>query len=308
LIRIGVVGAGAWGSTHLKRLLQYSDKLNIEVVGFYDINPERASFISRTLGIRSLDLSNLLNSVDGLIVATPPTTHSKIASKAIEKGITLLVEKPFATSMEDANTIHKLSKKFGVDILVGYIERFNPVVRELRRILTSQDLGSPVVISSKRVGPRGRRIRDVGVILDLATHDIDIARFILGSEPNQLLSMYGSKHGEYEDYAILTLKFGDTTVLIETNLLTPYKVRTIYTTCTDGVIYGDYIRRSIKISTENYEREKSFFDVEPLVEEHKHFVNVIRGIEKPICTVEDAISVLKVALEALKKPGKLITL
>ena len=300
MIKIGVVGVGAWGYIHLKRLIENSENYEIEVSGFYDINKERVKYVTNVLNVKYLELDKLISSVDGLIIATPPTTHAKIALKAVEKGVHLLVEKPFTANIEDAIKLHKLSRKYGSKILVGYIMRFHPVVKELKKKLLNNELGDPVVISSKRVGPRGRRIRDVGVILDLATHDIDISRFILEDEPREVYSIYGSMRGEYEDYAIIALKYSDVTVLIETNLLTPYKVRNISITCTNGVLYGDYMNRTVKIAKNDEIKEYTLPNIEPLVEEHKHFINVIKGVEEPICTSEDGIRVLKIAFEALK--------
>lgn len=308
MIKLGVVGVGAWGYIHLKRLIEYSNDLKIEVVGFYDINKERIKYVIDTLNVSFYELEDLYSLVDGLIIATPPTTHYKIASKAIIRGIDLLIEKPFSTCIEDAYEILRLTRKHGVKVLIGYIMRFNPVVKELKRVLLEGELGDPVVLTSKRVGPRGRRVRDVGVILDLATHDIDISRYVLGEEPLQLFSIYGSKYGEYEDYSTIMLKFKDVTVIIETNLLTHYKLRTVTATCTDGVFNGDYINNIITIAKGTDTKEYTALGVEPLVAEHKHFINVIRGVEEPLCNIDDGINNLKIALAALKNRGKLVKL
>lgn len=300
MLRIGIIGVGLWGSTHLKKLLYFQKKGMIEISGINDVNTNRAREISREYNVLNIEIDKLLKNSDGVIIATPPSTHYKVASKIIEHGLDVLIEKPMTNNPIHAEKLVKLAEENGVNILVGYILRFNPAVKKLKELLRNGEIGDVVLIEAKRIGPRGKRVRDVGVILDLASHDIDVTRYILNMEPKEVMSFYGSLIGEYEDYAIIFLKYDMPIAIIQTNLLTPYKVRNVNITGSEGIIQVDYITQDVSIFKDDKIYRPDIKKEEPLIAELKHFINVIRGVEKPICDGYEGLKTLYIAYEALK--------
>jgi len=308
LVKIGIIGVGLWGSTHLRKLVNFREEGIIQISGIYDINKDRLKSISKEYLVPAKEINELLKESDGIIIATPPSTHYEVATKVINEGVTVLIEKPMTNNPRKAEEICKLAEKMKVEVLVGYILRFNPAVRKLRELISRGGIGSITSLSARRVGPRGKRHRDVGVILDLATHEIDVARYILSRDPTEVYSMYGSICGDYEDYAIILLRYGDILHTIQTNLLTPHKIRTLDITGTEGYISMNYISQDIIMYKENQQLKIKVDKEEPLINELKHFINVIKGKEKPLCTCYDALITLKTAYQALEYPNKNIKL
>jgi len=308
LIKIGIIGVGLWGETHLRKLVIFREKGIVQISGIYDINKDRLKSISKEYSVPAKGTDELIKDSDGIIIATPPSTHYEIALKVINKGVTVLIEKPMTNDPNKAEEICRLAEKAGVNVLVGYILRFNPAVKKLRELIYKGSIGSVTSLLARRVGPRGRRHRDVGVILDLATHEIDVARYVLHRNPTEVYSMYGSIYGDYEDHAIILIRYKDILHTIQTNLLTPRKIRTLDVTGTEGYISMDYISQDITMYKEDRPIKIEVNKEEPLVSELRHFINVIKGKEKPLCTCYDALITLKTAYQALKYPNKNVKL
>lgn len=173
-VRIGVIGAGALGFHHTRIL---RDVPGAELVGFHDANAERAAKVSSELGVKSFDtVEALLDQVKAVSVVVPTPYHYKVAAPALERGVHVLIEKPIATTLEEADGLLEIARRTGAMVQTGHVERFN---RAVRAALPFVD--APRFIESDRLAPFNPRGSDVAVVLDLMIHDIDLVRTFVGS-------------------------------------------------------------------------------------------------------------------------------
>ena len=173
-LRLGVVGAGSLGFHHIRIA---KDLTNTSFVGFYDIRPARAHDVSSQLGVPALDsLGSLLDRADAVIVATPTTTHGEISETALAQGVHLLIEKPIAATLEEADRILAAASGGTSQVQVGHVERFNTALVGARPYLDE-----PLFIESHRLAPFTERGTDVAVVLDLMIHDVDLVASLVGS-------------------------------------------------------------------------------------------------------------------------------
>lgn len=171
--RIGVIGAGALGFHHTRIL---RDVPGAQLVGFHDAKPARATQVSTELGVRAFaTLESLLDEVDAVSVVVPTPAHFKVASPALERGLHVLIEKPIATTLEEADALLAIAKRTGAKIQTGHVERFNRAVRAALPYVEG-----PRFIESNRLAPFNPRGSDVAVVLDLMIHDIDLVRTFVG--------------------------------------------------------------------------------------------------------------------------------
>ena len=173
-VRIGVVGAGALGYHHV-RLLRAVDGATL--VGFHDSRPDRAQQVATELGVRAFDsVESLIDACDALTIAVPTPAHHAVATVALEKGRHLLIEKPLAASLVEADDLLAIAKRTGALIQTGHVERFNRAVRAALPFVEA-----PRFIDSDRLAPFNPRGSDVAVVLDLMIHDIDLVLTLVGS-------------------------------------------------------------------------------------------------------------------------------
>jgi predicted dehydrogenase len=173
-IRIGVIGAGALGYHHV-RLLRAVDGASL--VGFHDSRPARAQQVATELGARAFDsVESLVDACDALTIAVPTPAHYAVAKIALERGRHLLIEKPLATSLAEADELLALANRTGALIQTGHVERFNRAVRAALPFVEA-----PRFIDSDRLAPFNPRGSDVAVVLDLMIHDIDLVLTLVGS-------------------------------------------------------------------------------------------------------------------------------
>lgn len=172
-VRTGVVGTGALGFHHTRILRELPDA---ELVGFYESNPLRAKAVSGELGVRAFDtLDALLDAVDAITVVVPTPLHHQVAAPALERGIHVLIEKPIAATLDEADDLLAIARRTGALVQTGHVERFN---RAVRAALAYVD--QPRFIESDRLAPFNPRGSDVAVVLDLMIHDIDLVRTFVG--------------------------------------------------------------------------------------------------------------------------------
>ena len=165
--RMGVIGVGSLGFHHA-RILREVD--GATMVGVYDASPERAETVAAELGVRAWDtVDALLDAADAVVVAVPTTEHAAVALQAVSAGVHLLIEKPLAASLDEADRILAAAREAGVRIATGHVERFNAALRACEPFLDQ-----PRFIESHRLAPFGPRGTDVAVVLDLMIHDIDL--------------------------------------------------------------------------------------------------------------------------------------
>ena len=242
-----MIGVGSMGQNHARI---YSEMGNL--VGVNDAFPDSAKHVARRLGTKVFDtVDELLANVDAVSICTPTASHFGVAKKAIELGKAALVEKPFTGDETQARILCELAEANKVTLASGFVERFNPVVKATKESLSSGKFGRLVSISSRRVSSYPNRIRDVGVIKDLAIHDVDVIRYITGMEVRSVYALGGRmKCRQYEDHANFLMEMGDSvTATLEVNWLTPMKVRKVSLTCSSGFAQMDYIDQSLEFSS-----------------------------------------------------------
>ncbi|NOZ59702.1 MAG: Gfo/Idh/MocA family oxidoreductase [Euryarchaeota archaeon] len=301
MIRAGVIGTGAMGQHHVRILSQLE---NVELVGIADLNAHVLNSLARRYGTTPYtDYRELLfrNELDVVTVAVPTTLHREVALAAIESGASVLVEKPIADSLEAATEIIRAARRHGVKLMVGHIERFNPAIIALKEIIDRGEIGKVVSMSAKRVGPHNPRIRDVGIILDLGVHDIDVMQYLYGERIRRVFASAGKVLHPHEDYSSMLLKFSNGySGVIETNWLTPHKVRELTVVGTEGIAYVDYLKATLRIYDDYWIKEAKVEKREPLLNEISHFIECVEGGREPIVSGEDGRHVLEVALAAIR--------
>jgi len=298
-MKVGIIGIGEMGENHVR----VYHELGTEIVGVADLHEERVIKIANQYKTRAFtDYRELLSQgLDAVSITVPTASHREVALAALEQGVNLLVEKPIADSTTHGEEIVIAAEKAGLKLMVGHIERFNPVVRKLKDIIEQGTLGKVILLSAKRVGPFGLRVVDAGIITDLATHDIDIARYILAKEPVEVFTKLSGIRNKKGDCALIILDFGDVTASIEANWFTPQKVRTLVATGTEGIAYVDYIEQTLEIHNAGWKMIPRFTKGEPLKLELEHFLECIEFDRQPLVSGYEGLKTLEIALEAETK-------
>lgn len=298
-MRVGVIGAGAMGQHHIRI---YSELPDVELVGVADIDKVRINELATKYNIKAFTDHNTLleQNLDAVSIAVPTKIHKEVALAAIRAGVNLLVEKPIADSIENATEIIEKAKRAGLKLMVGHIERFNPAVLKLKEIIDSGMLGKIVSISTRRVGPYNPRIRDVGVILDIGVHDIDVISYLYGMKVNEVYAIAGADIHSFEDHAAIILRFNHKySGIVETNWLTPHKVRKLTVIGLKGVAYLDYIDQTVELHDEKWVRMAKVEKSEPLKNELKYFLKCISKNMQPSPSGEEGRHALEAAMAAI---------
>lgn len=298
MIKTGVVGVGMMGRHHARI---YSELPDCELVGVADTSLETAKMIGEKYGASYYQqYEKLYGKVDAVSIVVPTPRHKQIALYFINRGIHCLVEKPIASTLEDAREMIEAAEKNDVKLMVGHVERFNPAIVKLKQMIDEGVLGKLILISTRRVGPFASRIRGVGIIIDSATHDIDIARYLVGREPINVFAKAGKIKHELEDHAIVVLDFDDIAASLEVNWFTPHKVRTLVATGTEAIAYLDYLEQNLEIYSPEQKIVPTIQKEEPLKLELKHFLECIQKNEKPLVDGREGLKVLEIALKATR--------
>ncbi|PJZ66624.1 gfo/Idh/MocA family oxidoreductase [Leptospira wolffii] len=314
-VKIGVIGTGHMGQYHVNVAKTLSDA---ELIGIFDSDSERATQIAekhKTAAFPTLD--DLIKNVDSIIIAVPTFLHHDIGKKALLAGKHVLVEKPIAETLEQAKELVALAEKNNLVLQVGHVERFNGAVLELGKIVTE-----PLLIESRRLAPYNPRIKDVGVVLDMMIHDIDIVLNLVKS-PVKYLSAVGTKVvSNHEDIASVVLHFENGAIAnISASRNTQAKIRTLNITQKDVYITLDFTDQEIELHRQatsdillrtgeiKYRQEsiveKIFVHKDnPLKQEHEHFVKCIRKETEPLVYGQSDIQTLEIAYRILKEIHK----
>ncbi len=280
-----------------------------------DADKKRAKEIGTKYGVPWFsDLTKFLRvpNMEAVTVCTPTQTHLKVGLLAIEAGKNLLVEKPMTGEERSADRLVNSARKAGIKLLVGFIERFNPGVKAVKKMLIQGVVGDVIIATGRRVARWPIRIGDVGVVKDTAIHDIDAMRYLLEEEVSAVFAQTGSlRTHSYEDYAEIMLRFDEgTTGFLDANWLTPRKVRTLIITGSEATISLDYITQEITL--ENSQRLVKPFTpwAEPLKLELENFITTIIRDTKEAPSGHDALKAIRVCDAALKsgKSKTLVTL
>jgi|WetSurMetagenome_2_1015567.scaffolds.fasta_scaffold70638_2 UDP-N-acetylglucosamine 3-dehydrogenase len=313
MIKVGVVGLGAMGQHHVRL---YSH-LDCELVGVADADPQRAMELGEKYHVKYYsDFHHLIDKVDAVSIAVPTTLHHSVAVEFLKEGVHCLVEKPIAFTLNEAEEMICLSQNNHIKLAVGHIERFNPAVIKLKELVNKGALGKILIISTRRVSPSAPRIKDVGIVIDSATHDIGVIRYLLNTEPINVFSRVGNLRNGKEDHAIIVLGFYGATACIEVNWFSPNKIRTLMATGSEGTASLDYIAQELKIADSTGEHNIDVVNAEPLRIELEDFLRSISEGTEPGVDGIEAQAILQIALEscrnnmcdlsALNKNGKYV--
>ena len=310
------------GYNHV-RVLAETD--GVELVGLADPDPAARHRVARRFRIPTFaDYRHLLDQArpSAVSVAVPTGLHHEVASAALIAGCHVLVEKPIARSVEEGADLIRLAAERSVVLSVGHIERFNPAVRELKRRLDRGDLGTIFQVHARRLGPFPVRIRDVGVVIDLATHDLDVMRFLLGCDVERVYAETARRiHTDHEDLLSGLVKFENGAIgVLDVNWLTPTKIRELSVTGERGMFRVDYLSQDLFFHQNESLGQPwrpgdgvsrvSEGDVlkirlsrhEALAAELSAFAAAARGDLPPVVTAEDGLEALRLA-EAIVRAG-----
>jgi UDP-N-acetylglucosamine 3-dehydrogenase len=296
MARVGVVGTGGWGKNHL-RVLNELDSL----AAFCDVDKLKVEAYSKKYRVpayTSLDEMIKKEKLDAATVCTPASTHFSIASRTLSAGLHTFVEKPFATSTADAERMIEEAKKAGRMLSVGFIERFNPPISELRKMISKKELGELLLLEFHRENKRGDNIVDVGIVRDASVHDIDTACWLFESAPKVVFARVGRVQApmQNEDFATILLGFsGQKTAFLVTNWVTPNRVRTLSAVFSAGVVDVDFVSQQTSIHEAGGTRVPTRPFQEPLMLELKEFTSAVAEKRVPLVTGEDGLRATRVA-------------
>ncbi len=304
MIRAGVIGLGAMGKHHTRI---YSELSEVELVGVADLNNELASTIAQEYGTKPFtDYKELLRlDLDVVNIAVPTSLHRDVSLAAANAGAHILVEKPIANTARNAFEIIDKCEQKGVKLMVGHIERFNPIIPVIKKRMANVNI---ISIDITRVGPLPPRIKDVGVVIDLAIHDIDLIRYLTNSEFRRIQSLVTRNlTNDREDVALLSFETANGILChITANWLTPFKVREISIAAKEKLIKGWLIDQKVS-EYERYQEDDSYTIRElavpygePLKLEIEAFLSAIKNDEQSPVTGEDGLKTLEIALQCLK--------
>jgi len=300
-IRVAVVGAGKMGTHHARALSKLSD---VELVGVCDTNvwkAQLAAWQSNTVAVR--DYKDVLGRVDAVIVAVPTPLHYEVGKAVLEAGAHCLIEKPLASSVDEAKELLALSEAKELILQVGHIERFNPAVLE-----AVKHIRDPRYITVERLGPYDPRMSHIGVVMDLMIHDLDILLTLVGSEVESIEALGANLLSGHEDIANVRVRFKTGCVAdLTASRISLGKSRKLRAFQKDSYISLDYGNTALKVYRKKSPVIKSLKDVEylspklsstdPLRNEHQHFLDCIRHNRKPWPSGERGVEALKLALQ-----------
>jgi UDP-N-acetylglucosamine 3-dehydrogenase len=307
VLRVGVVGAGVMGTNHGRVMAGLP---GIELIGIVDPLPEHRARAVKMIGCPTFtELDQLLDAgIDAVTIAAPTHLHHQVALACIARGIHVLVEKPIASTVAEGREIVEAARAAGVTLMVGHVERFNPAVAAVKQAIKGEDILS---IAITRVGPFPPRMSDVGVVIDLAVHDIDLIRWFTESDIVDVQSQLASAIAEREDIALLQFRTESGVLAhINTNWLTPFKARTVTVATRGKYVMGDLLTRQV---TEcfGFQTDGSYSmrhlpvgQDEPLRAELTAFLGAVRSGGVPAVTGEEGVASLEIAIQCLDAPKK----
>lgn len=328
-LRAVVIGAGSMGRNHARI---YNELEGVDLVAVADANPTVARSLARRYKVAYYD--NYLDMLDDaapdlVSLAAPTSLHAPIALICIERGLHCLVEKPIASTVADGEAMIQAAHRRGVLLTVGHIERFNPAILALKTRLQEGALGHVFQATARRLGPFPPRITDVGVVIDLATHDLDIMRFLLGSEVTRIQAEIAQRvHASHEDMVSAVLRFASGVVgVLDINWLTPTKVRELAIAGERGMFQVNYLTQELtffenRLTAGSWDTLNVLTGVgegnatrlsierrEPLFAELEAFVRAVRAGGPPPVPPEDALVALRLAQAVIQagRTGQAVT-
>jgi predicted dehydrogenase len=319
VLKAAVIGVGSMGRNHVRI---YGLMENARLVAVADASPEALESIARVYNARVYtDYVQMLDKEkpDVVSIAVPTRLHREVAVAALERGVHVFLEKPISQDVSEGKHIIAAAKRAGVKLAVGHIERFNPAVLELKKQLDAGQLGRIFQIHARRVGPFPPRIQDVGVVIDLATHELNLLEYVTGS---QVQTVYAETereiHATHEDLLTGILTFRDGTIgILDVNWLTPTKIRELSLIGEKGMFVVNYLTQDLYFYENDYangnweglavmgvsEGRLIRYNIkrkEPLLAEIEAFVNAIECDEPPLIGGEEALRAVFLAEKLLE--------
>jgi len=323
-INVAVIGAGAMGKNHAR---VYSEMDNVNLIAVCDLDKETAKEIADNYKANHYSSYREMlqkENINAISICAPTKLHKQIALDSIKDKINVLVEKPIATTLEEAREIIEEAKKNNVKLMVGHIERFNPVVTELKKRIEDNELGKILKVHCERLSLFPQRIIDVGVIIDLAIHEIDILKYLVDSKIKRVYAETAQRfHSSNEDLLIGTIRFENNILgVISANWLTPKKVRKIRVTGEKGMFVANYLTQELyfyekEFAAKEVDYNKSLImgkegkkikiaieNSEPLKNELQAFIECIQHNKEPPVTGKDGLGALVIAQKFLESSKK----
>jgi UDP-N-acetylglucosamine 3-dehydrogenase len=317
-IKVAVIGAGSMGTNHIRVLRDLPEDL-VKLVGIAETHEPRLQCAMKRFSVDGYrDYRQLIEQTHPDLVAlvVPTCLHYEVAAFALNKGINVLIEKPIAANTHEALRLLEIAQRHNALIAVGHIERFNPAIMEVKRRMGASELGRIFHLYARRLGPFPSRILDVGVTLDLATHDIDVMRHLLDAEVvHTHAEIQCHLHREHEDLILGILRFANQAIgVLDVNWLTPTKIRELSITGEGGMYLVNYLTQDVYFyandySPTNWDALRSFTGVsegtmtrlkihkaEPLRLEYEDVLTALRDNRLPTVTGEDGLAALQIAL------------
>lgn len=303
-VKVGLIGLGKMGQNHLRVLSMLK---SVELVFVYDFDAALTERLASTFGTQACsDLEKMLDHVDAVVIATPTITHSSYIYQAAKYVKNIFVEKPLAGTLEESEAIAEFSAKNGINIQVGFIERFNPAVDQLKKVIDKSQ--QVVSIDFTRTNKLSSRITDVDVVTDLMIHDIDLACYLSG--PVVSVAAHGvEERGMIEFASALLTHANGRFSRVQASRITDKKIRNIEATCIDMFVGCELLRKEIIITRQSEIRQKAgepyvisaieeSVEVRPqeaLLSELQAFVELCRG-EPQVLTpsVDDGLQSMKI--------------
>ena len=293
-VRVGVIGIGNMGWHHARVLSLIKDA---ELVGVADPDQARGTLATEQFGCRWFaSYEAMLPEVDAVCIAVPTLLHHRVGLACLEAGVDVLIEKPIAASQEEAADLIRAAEAAGRLLQVGHIERFNPAFRELVKVIANEEV---VVLEARRHSPNPDRANDVSVVLDLMIHDIDLVLELAGAPVVRLAAAGGRSADGPIDYVNATLGFANGVVAsLTASKMAHRKIRSLSAHCRGSLVETDFLNRTLHIHRRAHEsvsadhgelvyrsdgviEEVSTTSIEPLYAELEHFLQCVRGAEKP---------------------------
>ncbi|MFQ5966969.1 MAG: Gfo/Idh/MocA family protein [Acidimicrobiia bacterium] len=306
MLELAIVGAGVMGSHHGRVAMGLRDARPAFIV---DPDAEAGSRLAESTGAKYVpDVSEVIGRIQAAIVAVPTHLHRSISEQLLSEGIHVLLEKPIASSVDEALSVVETAERNGVRLMIGHVERFNPAILELDRIVSD-----PVHIDVARIGPHSPRLAD-HVVLDLMVHDLDIATALVGSPVHEIAAFGRGILGDEPDIASAMLRFeGGATAVFTASRIGQSKIRRLEITQHDSFVVVDMLRQTVMIERgsqsefldeERAYRQEGVIEIpylswkgEPLYLEQEHFVGSVLSGTEPKVDGRAGVQALQLSLE-----------
>ena len=309
-VRVGVIGVGAMGQRHCR---VYSNLRRAQLVGVFDADSKRGCEVSTRYGVASFKrMDDLLENVDAVSLAVPTPLHFDLAMHCLGRGVHVLVEKPIAETLEQAEMLTRAAEANGLIVQVGHIERFNPTYLELKNVLEGMTV---LAVNLRRLSHFAGSNMDVDVVLDLMIHDVDLMLDLIGQEPVSMNAYGLTAFSNALDHVVAHLDFESGPLLtMAASRITEQKIRSIEVTTREAYVEADLLHKTISLHRRtigeylslNHRgvkyRQESIVErihvpaFEPLFLELQHFLDCILEGKTPMVPARDGLRALRITM------------